>query len=78
MTPAAYRLAHRLMTARSQLKNGELTMRLDPLLKSEKVTLVIEAIGDDKVRVSCASREDAPAILANEALEVVRWGRWPT
>ena len=46
-----------------------LMTRLGPLLKSDKTTLVFEAIGDDKVRVTCGSWDDA--ILAAEGLEVV-------
>jgi len=59
--------------------------RLEPLLKSDKTTLSFEAIGDDKVRVNCASWEDAKVILADETLQVVAFGKnthgdphWPT
>ena len=44
-------------------------------LKSGRTTLVFEAIGDDKVRVNWASWEDAKIILADEALEVVAFGK---
>jgi hypothetical protein len=50
-------------------------MRLDPLLKSDRVTLVFEAIGDDKVRVTCQSWEDSRVILADQALQVVPLGK---
>jgi hypothetical protein len=46
-------------------------MRLDPLLKTERTTLVFEAIGDDKVRIGCSSWDHPVVILPNEALEVV-------
>ena len=46
-------------------------MRLNPLLKSDKTTLVFEAVGDDKVRVNCSSWDDFKVIPADEAL------RWP-
>ena len=49
--------------------------RLEPLLKSDKTTLSFEAIGDDKVRVNCASWEDAKVILADETLQVVAFGK---
>ena len=38
-------------------------MRLDSLLKNDRVTLVFEAIGDDKVRVGCSSWDDSKVIL---------------
>jgi hypothetical protein len=44
-----------------------LAMRLDPLLKTERATLVLEAIGDDKVRISCSSWDHPVVMLANEA-----------
>jgi hypothetical protein len=47
-------------------------MRLDPLiLRAEKVTLVFEAIGDDKVRVDSASLDSPLVMPANQALEVL-------
>jgi hypothetical protein len=55
----------------------EKVMRLDPLLKSDRCTLVFEAVGDDKVRVNCASWDDAKVILANEALQVAVLGKTP-
>jgi hypothetical protein len=39
-------------------------------LKTDKVTLVFEATGDGKVRVTCQSWDDAKVILADEALLV--------
>ena len=48
---------------------------IKPLLKTDRATLVFEAIGDDKVRVNCASWEDAKVILADEALQVVALGK---
>jgi hypothetical protein len=50
-------------------------MPLEPLLKSDKATLVLEAVGDGKVRVNCQSWEDARVILADQALEVVALGK---
>jgi len=48
-------------------------MRLDPLLKSERVTLAFEAIGDDKVRVRCSIWDDSKVILADQALQSSLW-----
>jgi hypothetical protein len=53
----------------------EKVIRLDPVLKSDRTTLVFEAVGDDKVRVGCSSWEDSKIILAEEALQVVAWAR---
>jgi hypothetical protein len=51
-------------------------MRVDPVLpRAEKCTLVIEAIGDDKVRVNHQSLDAPLVILANQALEVVAIGK---
>ena len=50
-------------------------MRLEPLLKCEKVTMVFEAIGDDKVRVTSQGWDDAKVILADQALEVTGMGK---
>ena len=44
-------------------------------MKSDRCTLVFEAIGNDKVRVNCASCEDAKVILADEALQVVAFSK---
>jgi hypothetical protein len=44
--------------------------QVDTLLKSDEATLVLEAIGGNKVRVNCQSWEDARVILADEALQV--------
>jgi len=43
--------------------------------KNDRVTLVFEAIGDDKVRVGCSSWDDSKVILAEEALWVVALGK---
>ncbi len=47
-------------------------MRLDPpteiLLKTEKVTLALEGIGDGKIRCSASSWEDAKVILGGQVL----------
>jgi len=40
-----------------------------------KTTLVFDAIGDDKVRVTCQSWDDSKVILADEALQVVASGK---
>ena len=50
-------------------------MRLDPLLKSDKTTLVFEAVGDDEVRVNCSSWDDFKVIPADEALQVAAFGK---
>ena len=50
-------------------------MLLDPLLKSDRCTLVFEAVGDDKVRVNCQSWNDSRVILADKALQVVAFGK---
>ena len=47
-------------------------MQLDSVLKSDRCTLVFEAIGDDKVRVTCRSWDDSRVILAEEALHARR------
>ena len=44
--------------------------RLEPLLKTDKVTLVFEATGNGMLRVTCQSWEDARVILAEQALSV--------
>ena len=49
--------------------------QVDTLLKSDEATLVFEAIGDDKVRVTCQSWEDARVILPEQALLVVAQGK---
>jgi hypothetical protein len=47
-------------------------MRLDPLIpRAEKVTLLLEAIGDDKVRANSQRLDNLLVVLANGALEVV-------
>ena len=51
-------------------------MRVDPAIpRCEKCTLVIEAIGGDKVRVNHQSLDTPLVILANQALEVVGIGK---
>ena len=51
-------------------------MRVDPALpRAEKCTLVLEAIGDDKVRVNHQSLDTPLVILANQALEIVAVGK---
>jgi hypothetical protein len=44
---------------------------VDPVRKTERTTLVFEAIGDDKVRIGCSSWDHPVVILPNEALEVM-------
>ena len=44
-------------------------------LKCEKVTMVFEAIGDGKVRVTSQVWDDARVILADQALEVTGMGK---
>jgi hypothetical protein len=43
--------------------------------RCEKCTLVIEAIGDDKVRVNHQSLDSPLVILANRALEIIAAGK---
>jgi uncharacterized protein len=51
-------------------------MRVDLVIpRAEKVTVVLEAVGDDKVRVNAMSLDSPLVILANEALEVVAVGK---
>jgi hypothetical protein len=51
-------------------------MRLDLVLPAaEKMTLVLEALGDDKVRVNSSSLESPLTILADQSLEVVGRGK---
>ena len=48
-------------------------IRVDPMVpRCEKCTLVIEAIGDNKVRVNHQSLDSPLVILANQALESSR------
>ena len=49
--------------------------QLDPLYVGERLTVVFEAIGDDKVRVNASSWSDAVVIRAEEALEVLAIGK---
>ena len=47
-------------------------MRVDPVIpRCEKCTLVIEAIGGDKVRVNHQSLHNPLVVLENQALEAV-------
>jgi hypothetical protein len=48
---------------------------LEPLLKTDRATLVFEATGDDKVRVNCQSWDDARVIMADQALLVAGSGK---
>jgi hypothetical protein len=51
-------------------------MRVDPdIPRCEKCTLVIEAIGGDKVRVNHQSLDSPLVILANQALEIIAAGK---
>ena len=51
-------------------------MRVDPALpRAEKCTLVLEAIGDDKVRVNHQSLDSPLVILADQALEIIAAGK---
>jgi hypothetical protein len=51
-------------------------MRVDPVIpRCEKCTLVIEAIGDDKVRVNHQSLPSPLVILADQALEIITAGK---
>ena len=47
-------------------------MRLDLMLPAaEKITLVLEGIGDDRVRVNSSSLDHPLVILPDQALEIV-------
>jgi hypothetical protein len=46
--------------------------QVDTLLETDKATLVLEAIGQGKLRVNCQSWEDARVILPEQALLVLR------
>jgi len=50
-------------------------MQLDPLYVGDRVVVVFEAIGEDKVRATCSSWQEAVVILANEALKVMALGK---
>lgn len=50
-------------------------MQLDPLYVGERLTVVFEAIGSDKVRCTTSSWTDAVVIRAEEALEVLALGK---
>jgi hypothetical protein len=44
-------------------------MRVDPLVpRAEKLVLVLEAIGDDKVRIDSTSLDNPLVVLADQAL----------
>jgi hypothetical protein len=48
---------------------------LDPLYVGDKIVVVFEAIGDDKVRATASSWTDAVVVPADEALEVLALGK---
>ena len=51
-------------------------MRVDPVIpRCEKGTLVVEAIGGDKVRVNHQSLDSPLVILADQALEIIAAGK---
>jgi hypothetical protein len=51
-------------------------MRVDSLVpRAEKLVLVLEAIGDNKVRINSTSLDIPLVILDNQALEVVAVGK---
>ena len=43
--------------------------------RSEKIVLVLEGIGDDKIRVNSSSLDHPLVILADQALEIVAIGK---
>jgi hypothetical protein len=50
-------------------------MRVDLVLPAaQKLTLVLEAVGDDKVRINSSSLESPLTILPDQSLEVVAVG----
>ena len=45
-------------------------MRVDPLVpRAQKIVLVLEAIGDDEVRINSTSLDNPLVVLADQALE---------
>lgn len=51
-------------------------MRVDLALPAaQKLTLVLEAVGDDKVRINSSSLESPLTILADQSLELVGLGK---
>ena len=47
-------------------------MRVDTLVpRAEKLVLVLEAIGDDKVRINSTSLDNPLVVLANQALKAL-------
>jgi hypothetical protein len=51
-------------------------MRVDPLVpRAEKLVLVLEAIGDDKVRVNPTSIDNPLVTLEDRAIEIVAVGK---
>jgi hypothetical protein len=47
-------------------------MRVDPLIpRAEKLVLVLEAIGDDKIWVNSSSLDHPLTILPDQAIEIV-------
>jgi hypothetical protein len=55
---------------------GIVVMRVDPVIpRCENCTLVVEAIGDDKVRVNHQSLPSSLVILADQALEIIAAGK---
>jgi hypothetical protein len=53
------------------------TPQSEILLKTEKATLIVEALGDGKVRVNSSAWEDAKVIGEGEVLEIraLGWAR---
>ena len=47
------------------------------LLKTEKHTLVLEGLGDGKIRVNASGWDDAKVLLPDEVLEVRANGKQP-
>jgi hypothetical protein len=45
-------------------------MRTEPPTKTDKATLAVEALSDDKIRVRTSSWEDARVILKDQVLEL--------
>jgi hypothetical protein len=50
-------------------------MQLDPVYVGDRLIVVFEAIGEDKVRITASSWSDAVVIRAHEALEVLALGK---
>jgi hypothetical protein len=68
----------RITSTTAKLLPPALTMQLDldPLYVGDKlVTITLEPVGDDKVRINTHAWDNPKVILAHEALEVLALGK---